>query len=529
VPQRELPPCEQKRRNQAKRIPPRPNLKLTLKFTEHNLNAARTVGSLAFCGLCALIAQPTLADPSPAPVTATLHVSDIKQPIYGFGGTLTYAADSLASFPNRDTVYKLLYQDLNLDILRLRNYDGYAGQQQAFDSITKEFADGAIRDSVPALRNGKKPVRLMFTSWSPPEYLKSNDLTSGTSNGTATGLLNATLKRGPDGKYEYGAFADWWLQSIQQFKTLCGQYPNYIALQNELDFSVPYPACHFLPTQGISSDGYPMAGYDQALAAVYSRLSSALGTSAPKILGPETFTINTNPGGVNHVTEYVDPKTAIGKKELTELFGISFHLYGTGASGSDLPRFHSDLASLPAAYQTGSIYKPLFETEYLKGDTMTALAGMIHDTLTDGNVSAYLTWLIARSTKSPGLALVYFNPDNGLVETRQLFYAVKAYSAFVGEGWHRIGADCTDPAVEISAFISPNSRRLVSVLINPTTTPHQITVSPDGTLDTKDASAVYASSEGEAGERWQSLGPLQAGNTLTMPAKSVATIVFTRP
>jgi O-glycosyl hydrolase len=119
------------------------------------------------------------AQSSSPSASAKIHTTEIHQPIYGFGASLTYSGDALSTFANRDLVYKELYSDLGMDILRLRNYSGYDGQQDNFDRITKEFASGAIKYSTPDYRHGKMPVRFMFTSWSPPANLKSNNALSG--------------------------------------------------------------------------------------------------------------------------------------------------------------------------------------------------------------------------------------------------------------------------------------------------------------------------------------------------------------
>jgi O-glycosyl hydrolase len=325
---------------------------------------------------------PTPVPPAPVSVSeVTLHPADVRQPIYGFGGTLTFSGDAVASFPSRSAVYRELFQDLNMDILRVRNYDGYGGQQGAYEKITKEFVTAARRFSDPSKRNGKSPVRIMFTSWSPPGDLKST--------GSPDGSSEATLAQGTDGKFVYGGFADWWLQSIEHFKQLCGVYPDYIALQNEPDVWVTYPGCHFLPVEGAAADGTPIAGYDQALATVSAKLTAGLGANVPKIIGPETSSISIGPDGLSDPVSYVNPATPIGQTDLSHLFGVSYHLYASGVDSGhiDLDRFEKNLAALPAAYRSGSVAKPMFETEYLGGDTMTEVASMIHDCFTIGGAA----------------------------------------------------------------------------------------------------------------------------------------------
>jgi len=455
--------------------------------------------------------------------TATLHVSELRQPIYGFGGSLTYNGDALIDFPNRDAVYRALFSDLKLDIWRLRNYHDYEGQEEAFEKKTKDFAMGALKWGDSAKRNGKAPVRLMFTAWSPPAYLKSNGKISGRSDGTDKGLENATLRREKDGSYAYGAYADWWLASLRKFKDLVGVYPDYIALQNELDIAVTYEGCEFLPTEGTGKNGYSFAGYDRALAAVSDRLSGALGVQAPKIVGPETFTISGD-----HVKNYVDPTTPAGKATLARLFGVSFHIYGSGASTPDQTEFHGLLEKLRSTFQPDGNSKPLFQNEFLEGASLTSVASMISDTFTIGNASAYLVWMSARNASQAGYALVFFNPYDGSVERRERFYAVKHFSEFVGEGWRRIEAESGDPSVRLSAYLKADRSQLVAVLVNATDQEKKVALNPDGTDFANSKTASFRSSEGDGGERWHELGALGADHVITLTPHSVVTVKFDR-
>jgi len=482
---------------------------------------------LAFGGQIGAAGQPNT--PPPPSATGTLHPAALRQPIYGFGGTQTYNGDAIMDFSNREAVYRALFADLKLDILRLRNYYDYEGQEAGFEAKTREYALAARLWSDPQKREGKGPVRLMFTSWSPPAYLKSNGKLSGRSDGTDRGQENVTLKRNADGSYAYGAFADWWLASLHKFKELSGGYPDYIALQNELDIAVAYEGCEFLPSEGTGKGGFAFAGYDKALTAVSDRVNGALGAEAPKIVGPETFTIRMDASNKSHVQTFVDPTTESGKAVMARLFGISFHIYGSGAEAPDPKEFHRLLDNLRDTYQADGHGKPLFETEFIEGPTLTTLAGEISDTFTRGGASAYLVWILARSVNQPGYALVYYNPYDGSIERRERFYAVKHFSAFVGEGYHRIDADCSDPAIKLSAYIGPNGGPLVAVLINPTAQERRVTLAPEGDAFHNATTSVYRSTEGESGERWRDLKALGPDHTVTLPPRSIATVKFDRP
>src|SRR5579862_3400667 len=82
-------------------------------------------------GSMAAANDPEQAAPALA-ATGTLHVAAVRQPIYGFGGSQTYNGDPLIGFANREAVYRALFSELKLDILRLRNYYDYDGQEEGF-------------------------------------------------------------------------------------------------------------------------------------------------------------------------------------------------------------------------------------------------------------------------------------------------------------------------------------------------------------------------------------------------------------
>lgn len=433
----------------------------------------------------------------------------LRQPILGFGGSQTYNGDILGSFPGREKVYQALFEDLKLDFYRLRNYHDYPGQQEKFDRLTRDFAKGARR----ARRANKAPVRLMFTAWSPPPRLKSNNLVSGRSDGTEKGLENATLRRNPDGSFAYEDYARWWLASVQHFKTLCGAYPDYISLQNELDLSVSYEGCRFLPSEGKTREGYELAGYDKALTAVSELLRQTLGKSAPKITGPEPFTIQLDGSGKGRVQSYVTPEV------LAKLDALVFHIYGSGAERADQTQFHNALKAQRAAFPS----KPLLQTEFLEGDTFIKLATQIHDTLVIGEASGYFIWMASRSFHTPSWGMVYFDPNTGVIERRERFYAMKHYSAFVGEGWSRIEATCDDPEVRVSAFIQPKRNEVVVVLLNPGATEKKVTLTPPAGLSQSES---FRSSQGEDGERWRPLGKLPDDATVTLLKRSLVTVRF---
>jgi glucuronoarabinoxylan endo-1,4-beta-xylanase len=444
---------------------------------------------------------------------AKLNLSEICQPMLGFGGSQTFNGDMIGDFPHRSEVYRILFQELKLDFYRIRNYHDYAGQQEKFDRLTRDYAQAALKFGRGKGRGAKAPVRTMFTAWSPPARLKSNNLVSGRSDGTEKGQESATLKRDADGRYVYAEYAAWWLASVEQFKKLCGSYPDYISLQNELDLSVSYEGCRFLPTEGKTREGYELAGYDKALAAVSDLIRKTLGRSAPKIAGPEPFTIQVDGSGKGRVQSYVTPDV------LARLDALAFHIYGSGAEKTDQTQFHNALKAQRAAFPK----TPLMQTEFLEGDTFLKLATQIHDTLVIGEASAYFIWMASRSFHSPSWGMVYFDPNTGVIERRERFYAMKHYSAFVGESWSRVEAECADPEIRLSAFVQPKQKQAVAIFLNPTDKEKKIALTPPLGYT---QSEIFRSSQGEDGERWRPLGKLPADGTLTLLKRSLVTVRF---
>src|SRR5690606_16559853 len=153
-------------------------------------------------------------------VSVELDATERFQTLEGFGAGIGWYQDRLVGNVS-DAVYELLFPELGLDILRLRNRfersdrtDGNLGEEA-------EIAERAT------LALGHRP-RLMLSSWSPPAALKANGKERCSNN------PNCTLAK-RDGKFVYDAFADWWLRALDRYAEL-GLTPDFLSLQNEPDF-----------------------------------------------------------------------------------------------------------------------------------------------------------------------------------------------------------------------------------------------------------------------------------------------------
>ena len=123
-----------------------------------------------------------------------------------------------------------------------------------------------------------------------------------------------------------------------------------------------------------------------------------------------------------------------------------------------------------ADFQTDYGYKPLFQTEYavLNANTNSPLvrklnlARVIHNALTIEEVSAYFYWALYWKGEQ-GLIDI---PDSSSYIITPEYYAFKHYSAFIQADWRRLDATSSEPAVDLSAYISPDGTQVTVVIVN---------------------------------------------------------------
>ena len=157
----------------------------------------------------------------------TIKANENHQTMVGFGAAIAWYDDQLTSHPQKDEIYNLIFDDLGLDILRIRN---------VYRNNPDDFAP-TFAEIVSKMKSLSPNAKILISSWSPPANLKSNnDVENG-------GTL---IKQ--NGKYVYGAFAQYWVDAINAYRT-SGINPDYITIQNEPDFSATWESCLFNPSE----------------------------------------------------------------------------------------------------------------------------------------------------------------------------------------------------------------------------------------------------------------------------------------
>jgi glucuronoarabinoxylan endo-1,4-beta-xylanase len=422
---------------------------------------------------------PAKAIPIEPVATGEIDAGKRYQKIEGFGASGVFYLKEFVNHRKKAELYNLLFKKLGLDILRIRNC--YDINRPDFD-YSVEIAKGGV-----AALGGD--LKIIITSWSPPARLKSNGKTT---HGTLAKI---------NGKYAYTEFAQWWADSLAAYEK-AGVKADYITLQNELNYEISYDSCNFAPTEDSN-----LAGFDAALDAVWQKLHIEMGDAAPKILAPETYSLDS-------AKEYID-----NIDNLSHVYGFAHHLYDCSGCGATPDRYISKMENFKSNYGN----KPLFQTEFAhEPNTWTGAmntAIMVHNCLTAEEAAAYLYWELFWGPGEDGLVGLY-DPCSYIV--RPGYYAFKQYSAFIDSGWQRVEAGTDNPGLRVSAYISPDNKKLTAVIIN-TTARTDITIN----FSFKDLAVskgeVYRSSESE---KCVNVGSFKAGEPLKLPAKSITTLLL---
>lgn len=418
-----------------------------------------------------------------AEVVITVDPSKEYQVMEGFGAAIGWYDNWVTAHPNREGIYDAIFSELGLDILRLQNWYGKSDPFGVEISAIVEAGRNRLGDS----------LEILITSWVPPVELKSNG-----SLGDGGTLVKV------DGKYAYDLFADYWYDSLQAYADI-GIVPDYVSIQNEPDFHAEWNALLLSATETEETAGYP-----QALDAVYHRLQDL--DVPPKILGPEVIGL-----GYNTIQAY------LRNMDLSKIDGIAYHLYH-GGDHTNPDSFRFNMLNVASNYPD----IPIFQTEFNRG-TGFENGWLIHNSLTSGNVSAYLFWDLIWD--QAGLVTVEFpwdrtrwQTDVGYFKTEH-YYAVQHYSKYISKGYQRIGASTSlGNLLRPTAFIAPDQSEITVVVLNTSLKEELFYLELEDYIITD--SNVYVTEFGvEDGAKFASFGPIR-DTGLNLPKQSMATIVL---
>lgn len=439
---------------------------------------------------------PSTSEPGPSRTQTSLDVSvDVDlgeryQTLEGFGAAVAWYDNWLTDHPNKAELYDVLFSELGLDILRLRNRFRY--QDEFWVESQEIVAEGS--------RSLGRDLTLLMSSWSPPPDLKSSGQTD------CTDAVSCTLAREGD-EFAYQAFAEYWNDSLDAYAAL-GIVPKFISIQNEPDYHPNgWEGCRFA-----ASESAEFPGYDRALEAVHSLVSQR--ETPPLLLGPETIGITG--GKVQDYTKAMN--TGL-------LYGIAHHLYD-GNMWQAPDDFSLALQSLRAT--SLPVFQTEFSVEAAEGGAFET-AWLIHNSLTQADAVAYVYWDLIwnwQGESEGGLVALEF-PDAERWQSergykkRSSYYSVQHFAKFTDPGWVRVDASSSSDALRVSAFVSPNEDAVTLVLLNVSNTRRDAHLGSDFSGYER---VAYQSTESAS---WQELA-LMSGAPIVLPPSSVTTVAFTR-
>jgi glucuronoarabinoxylan endo-1,4-beta-xylanase len=384
-------------------------------------------------------ALPSFASTNSSTGSITLRMDQVKQTITGIGFSNAFWTSRWHYHADKDELYRLMFQELQPSIIRLRNLHNLTGSSQRDMQIDFEFLESSKKwlDYYP---------EVLLTSWTPPTYLKADGQLNG-------GRWNSTLSKDSQGRFRYDDYAQWWLDSINVYRSL-GIRPRWISHQNEPDFNAPHTSCLFGAQE---SNNVP--GYYTAATKVFNKIHSNL-ASPPSLIGPEGF------GAESYLSEH-----PFGNGGIFSAFAC--HLYATTGNNSRDPySYNAALARVKETSAKKQIQEVwMSEFAFLRTheyqDPMR-LAIVIHNSLTVADMTAYLHWdgLWASGFSEGTLVLV----DQGKgYKILQSFYFFQHFSRFIRPGYRRVQVDVGIKDVLASAWTGPAGAYSI-ILINTSST-----------------------------------------------------------
>jgi glucuronoarabinoxylan endo-1,4-beta-xylanase len=467
------------------------------------MNVTKIISGV-FCTVFTLgLSSCTADDPKQTPpvvpsvnegTTITINPADVKQEMIGFGGALTWYCNWVTDNNKKKEIADLLFDDLGIDIIRFKNWyypadypvnKSTANMPDTDNDYSKSHWD-ATNELYELAMQRNSNIRIMLSSWGPPTTLKNN-----------AKLQEGTLKKNASG-FMYDAFAEYWVDVLDNVPF----DPDYISIQNEPTFITSgWTTC-----QWAINETALLPGYNTAFNKVYDKIKNR--SHVPFMLGPESQDIPTFVTFANVLKD--NPNCSM----------YAFHPYNINSVTTD--------ASVSSSLKSvGSFTKPNLMTEY--SDNLAdwyATALFIHRSIVDANSSGYIYWKLSWSTPSSGT-------DAGMISIKSAsstadykvtpyYYLIKHFSKHIDAGYHRVGASSNTESVYTSAFISADNSKLTLVIINDDALSKEIKLKV--TEKTSKGISVFQS---KSGTYYKTIEVNNAADALSLPSKSITTIVLT--
>lgn len=438
-------------------------------------------------GGIALLTIPSIARAQT--VTVNVTATDIQQTIEGFGTSQGLAyAPSLYTWPEpqRSQIMDLAFSPsggIGLTFFRsqvLPSLEPSPGVWDDTDTAQVWMMHEAVR---------RGPVKLVATVPTPPAWMKTDNCITG-------GKVLAT---------HYQDYANFLAHYATQYATNNGVSIHALSLTNEPDSATP--ACDAAQGWSTNWNGSDIATF------LHNNLSPtwAANDITTKVIAPESVSW----GSVDSflAATYADP-VATARLDI-----VAGHQY---LHSQPSLRIQSALDRGKPIWMTeSSIEHPVWTM-----DGALAWAGAIHDSLTGGQVSAWIWWGLAYALADwdRDQFVIGLDFDANVYSVSKTFWALGNFSRFIRPGFVRVGASSSDSSLRVSAYKDPATGRVVIVAINPNASARNVQIHPSGF--TAGVVTPYVTSDS------QNLSPQLAvslAGVVTVPARSIVTYVPAQP
>lgn len=449
-----------------------------------------------------------------------LQWNNEKQVMDGFGVAQAGWADYLYAHHKRDEVMDVLFgrDGLRLSILRGEVFPHYNEQTFNMDEAIDMPLDDPLFDidynglgnqaaKEEALRKGQlwitkkaKEVygvdKLMFSTWTPPAYMKSNGKTS-----------KGSLKS----KY-YPAFAEY-LSNFCDAYTRAGLPVYAISPVNEPEYAAPWNSCRWLPGKGTLGE-FIVDHFGPKMAQTHPQTKIIFGENATwsGILG---FIM----GAKNYVHGILKLKDDITKYPLIAA-GHGYLDPVTKKEPKIVPFTKAEENGIPVWLTEISDPYEKYDPSMTSGLTW---AKRFHRYLCEANVNAIVWWAGALPDSGTTEGLIYINKNRDDYEVSKRCEVFGNFSRYIPLGSRRIAiAYDTEKGYLASAYKLDKSFTLVA--INPSSTQQTLTLAAEQ-VQMNGPLQGYLTDETA---KWSPMKPLLPQNQcyiLTLPARSVVSFV----
>ncbi|GAA4443952.1 glucosylceramidase [Pontibacter saemangeumensis] len=416
----------------------------------------------------------------------TVNPATAYQEMIGFGGALTWYSDRVVSSSKSEEIYQLMFEDLGMDILRLKNWYyplDYPVNKSPETMLTA--GDKTMFEATNTFYRKAKAVnpniKVLLSAWGPPPSLKSNNH-----------LREGTLKKDENG-YMYEEFATYWSDILDNIAFA----PDYISIQNEPGYVNPgWTTCQWSPTETAT-----LAGYGQAFEQVYQKIKER--PDAPVMIGPES----------ENIPAFFNFAPVVRDKEYCPIY--AYHPYNFNA-GTDISQTTAQLGEMHRRFGD----KPGIMTEY-SAMPWFKTARFIHQAMKYAHTSGYIYWeLVWGDANTKDKAMIYID-GAGNYTVSPFYYVIKHFAKYVDAGHIRVEVASSTPALEVTGYMHPDRQQLTLVIVNPDARAFDYAVEVTG--EEVKGMEGYQSVEGNF---FKPLGSTPANGTVKIPASSITTLVL---